>query len=123
MNNPIKYPIYQENGVDILTLDANDVLIYLYKLYAYKKAHKELEHFLVNHMSELYDPLNLDETETFNAIAELKSQGLVTATSGSDQYIFISLTPKAIAYYEHAVGREIKKYVQSVKSLIDFLKL
>ena len=114
MHNPIKYPNYEENGKNILTLDANNILIYLYKIYVYKKENKELNYHLMDTMNELCNPLNLDETEIFNAITELKQQGLVIAYCENNQFFLISLTPKAIAYYEHSVGREVRKLMQNI---------
>lgn len=119
MNNPIKYPDYEENGVAILSVDANDLLIALYKIYATKKKDGTLydHRFLIDDLEEIEEKLNFHHLQAMSAIKELKDHNLVKAVAASNTYLYISLESKAIAFYDRAVGRSVQQLLEKGLSL------
>lgn len=119
LNNPIKYPEYEEQGKNILTVDADEMLIELYKIHSMKKSDGTLyEHrYLIDKLSSIADHLNFCHEQAFQAMSELKSHGLVTYVKASNTLLMINLTSKAISYYDKAVGRQIKEWLSKGLSL------
>lgn len=121
MNNPIAFPDYEEGGIEVLTNDAADMLIELYKFYSNKKKNGDLGMVLFDSSFDVAEIFGIDHDSVFRNLSELKRNSLICAAPGTDSYSSINLTDKAIVFYEHAPKRETKKLITSINGFFKHL--